>query len=75
MNRWNEMLWDLIVIRNEDMYTLPVSITLFAKTGLYGDSTGPLMAGATLLAVPTILLFLALRRYFISGVTMSGLGS
>lgn len=75
MNRWNEMLWDLIVIRNEDMYTLPVSITLFAKTGLYGDSTGPLMAGATLLAVPTILLFLLLRRYFISGVTMSGLKS
>lgn len=75
MNRWNEMLWDLIVIRNEDMYTLPVSITLFAKTGLYGDSTGPLMAGATLLAVPTIMLFLLLRRYFISGVTMSGMKS
>jgi ABC-type glycerol-3-phosphate transport system permease component len=75
MNRWNEMLWDLIVIRNENMYTLPVSITLFAKTGLYGSSTGPLMAGATLLAVPTILLFLLLRRYFISGVTMSGLKS
>ncbi|WP_114577232.1 carbohydrate ABC transporter permease [Saliphagus sp. LR7] len=75
MNRWNEMLWDLIVIRNEAMYTLPVSITLFARTGLYGDSTGPLMAGATLLAVPTILLFLLLRRYFISGVTMSGLKS
>lgn len=73
MNRWNEMLWDLIVVKNEDMYTLPVSITLFAKTGLYGDSTGPLMAGATLLAVPTIALFLVLRRYFIRGVTMTSL--
>lgn len=75
MNRWNEMLWDLIVIESETMYTLPVSITLFATTGLYGDNTGPLMAGATLLAVPTILLFLLLRRYFIQGVTMSGLKS
>ncbi|GAA0256377.1 carbohydrate ABC transporter permease [Haladaptatus pallidirubidus] len=73
MNRWNQMLWDLIVIKNESMYTLPVSITLFAKTGLYGNSLGPLMAGATLLALPTILLFLLLRRYFIKGVTMSGL--
>ncbi|SIR88754.1 carbohydrate ABC transporter membrane protein 2, CUT1 family [Haladaptatus litoreus] len=73
MNRWNQMLWDLIVIKNESMYTLPVSITLFAKTGLYGNSMGPLMAGATLLALPTILLFLLLRRYFIKGVTMSGL--
>ncbi|WP_164974660.1 carbohydrate ABC transporter permease [Halegenticoccus tardaugens] len=75
MNRWNEMLWDLIVIKEETMYTLPVSITLFAKTGLYGDSTGALMAGATLLALPTIALFLLLRRYFIQGVTMSGLKS
>ncbi|SEP16066.1 multiple sugar transport system permease protein [Halogranum amylolyticum] len=73
MNRWNQMLWDLIVVKNESMYTLPVSITLFAKTGLYGNSMGPLMAGATLLALPTILLFLLLRRYFIKGVTMSGL--
>ena len=73
MNRWNQMLWDLIVIKNENMYTLPVSITLFAKTGLYDNSLGPLMAGATLLSLPTILLFLLLRRYFIRGVTMSGL--
>ena len=73
MNRWNQMLWDLIVVKKESMYTLPVSITLFAKTGLYGNSLGPLMAGATLLAVPTIVLFLLLRRYFIKGVTMTGL--
>lgn len=75
MNRWNQMLWDLIVVKKQSMYTLPVSITLFAKTGLYGDSMGPLMAGATLLALPTIALFLLLRRYFIRGVTMSGLKS
>ena len=73
MNRWNQMLWDLIVVKKQSMYTLPVSITLFAKTGLYGNSLGPLMAGATLLAVPTIALFLLLRRYFIRGVTMSGI--
>lgn len=75
MSRWNQMLWDLIVVKKPSMYTLPVSITLFAKSGLYGQSTGPLMAGAVLLAMPTILLFLLLRRYFIRGVTMSGLKS
>ncbi len=75
MNRWNQMLWDLIVVKKQSMYTLPVSITLFAKSGLYSNSMGPLMAGATLLALPTILLFLLLRRYFIQGVTMSGLKS
>ncbi|WP_440009449.1 carbohydrate ABC transporter permease [Halomicrococcus sp. SG-WS-1] len=75
MNRWNQMLWDLIVVKKQTLYTLPVSITLFAKSGLHSNSFGALMAGASLLAVPTILLFLLLRRYFLEGVAMQEVGA
>lgn len=63
---WNEFLLALVLISVEKLRTLPLGMAYFQ--GKYvGDS--PLMAmGATLMTLPVILLYVALQKYFISGI-------
>jgi multiple sugar transport system permease protein len=73
---WNNFLWPLLVTFDEDMKTMPVGIAAFApligtQTQLEGYAVS--MAAATLLSLPSLLLFLFLQKYFIQGITQSGL--
>jgi ABC-type glycerol-3-phosphate transport system permease component len=61
----------LIVINTEQLKT--VSIGLLTFTGREGTSPHLIMAGATISVVPTIALFVALQKYFVQGIAMSGL--
>lgn len=63
---WNEFLLALVLISLEKLRTLPLGMAYFQ--GRYvGDS--PLMAmGATLMTIPVIIFYMALQRYFISGI-------
>jgi multiple sugar transport system permease protein len=64
---WNDFLWPLIVTNSDAMRTLPVGLALLARrnTVNWGDT----MAGTVLVALPMILVFLALQRRFIEGLT------
>jgi multiple sugar transport system permease protein len=69
---WNNFLWPLLVTFDEDMKTLPVGIAAFAPvvgthTQLEGYAVA--MAAATLLCVPSVMLFLLLQRYFMAGLS------
>ncbi|MBV9247517.1 MAG: carbohydrate ABC transporter permease [Methylobacteriaceae bacterium] len=73
---WNNFLWPLLIIFDEDMKTLPVGIAAFAPvigthTQMEGFAVG--MAAVTLLCIPSVTLFLLLQRYFIQGITAGGL--
>src|SRR5262249_47553781 len=73
---WNAFLWPLLVTFKEDMKTLPVGMAAFApgvgqQTQLQGYA--PAMAAVTILALPSLLVFLLLQRHFIEGVTSAGL--
>ena len=73
---WNNFLWPLLIIFDEDMKTLPVGIAAFAPvvgshTQLEGYAVA--MAAVTLLCIPSVTLFVALQRYFIQGITAGGL--
>lgn len=70
---WNAFLWPLVVVHTEDLWTIPLGLN---SLRLYADSSDTLdlqMAGATIAVVPVILVFLGLQRYFIQGITLSGL--
>jgi multiple sugar transport system permease protein len=64
---WNDFLWPLIVTNSDSMRTLPVGLALLARknTVNWGDS----MAGVVFTATPLLLVFLALQRRFIEGLT------
>jgi len=66
---WNSFLWPQIVLQNEAKYTLPIG--LFNMNGQPGFQTdyGVLMAATLLSVLPVVILFFALQRDFIAGLT------
>ncbi len=69
---WNNFLWPLVVGQTEDSYTLPVALALFAK-GQNATNYGLLLAGATVVVMPILLIFLAFQRRFIEGIATTGI--
>ncbi|SJM52742.1 carbohydrate ABC transporter permease [Agrococcus casei] len=69
VNEWNNFLWPLIITDSVDKMTLPVGLNLLnsieGQTGTYGI----LMAGAVLVIVPVLIIFAALQRYIVAGLT------
>jgi multiple sugar transport system permease protein len=72
LGSWNNFLWPLVVAQTEDKYTLPVALAL-VSVGQQATRYGLLMAGAIVVVTPIILLFIALQRYFVRGVAMTGI--
>jgi multiple sugar transport system permease protein len=73
---WNSFLWPLLVTFTEDMKTMPVGVAEY--TPVIGSYTqvqgfGPAMAAVTLLSLPSLLVFFILQRYFIEGISRSGI--
>ncbi|NEE01551.1 carbohydrate ABC transporter permease [Phytoactinopolyspora halotolerans] len=74
MGSWNNFLWPLIVTNDPDKYTLPVALATFAIDPTKSEgSNGMLMAGAFLVVLPILLVFIALQRYFTQGIATAGL--
>jgi multiple sugar transport system permease protein len=69
---WNDFLWPLIAVNKPDMFPLPVALALLR--GAYSsESYGPIMAGATLSALPLLIVFLVANRRIVEGVRLGGL--
>ncbi len=73
MSSWNEVLWPLIVIRNERFMTMPQLVTIFVLGGQAEGQVGVQLASATLLAFPIIIAYLFFQRYFIESMATTGL--
>ena len=70
---WNEVLWPLIVIRNEQLMTMPQLVTLFAVGGRADSQLGVKIAAAVLLALPVMIAFIFFQRHFIQSMASTGL--
>jgi ABC-type glycerol-3-phosphate transport system permease component len=64
---YNEFFISSIFLRDEDRMTIPVGIQSFMQQ--YGTDWGSLMASATLAMIPTLILFLFIQKFMISGTT------
>ncbi|MCA1011436.1 carbohydrate ABC transporter permease [Halobacillus halophilus] len=65
---WNNFLWPLLVLRSNDMFTLPIGLAALLTP--YGNNYDILIAGSVMTIIPIVILFLFFQRYFVSGVTM-----
>ena len=72
MGVWNNFMGPLVYINSTEH--MPVSYALQLYQGQRGNDPGLLMAFATMAMVPVLILFFTAQRYFIEGVTLSGLG-
>ncbi|MFB4212151.1 carbohydrate ABC transporter permease [Shouchella sp. JSM 1781072] len=65
-HQWNNFLWPLVAIVTEDMYTLPIVLSILG--GQDNLDYGQLMLAATISVLPIFIMFLFLQRYFIAGI-------
>ena len=72
LGSWNNFLWPLVVATTERTYTLPVALAL-VSTGQNQADYGLLLAGATIVVAPILLVFLFFQRYFIEGIATTGI--
>lgn len=68
---WTAFAWPMIVATNREAYTIEVGLALF-QTGFTVD-LGRLSAASALVLIPSITLFVLLRRNFVQGVASTGL--
>lgn len=68
LGSWNGYLWPLIILRDEAKYTLPIGLANLV--GIYRQDYGMLMAGTLLSLMPIVILFLAMQREFVQGITL-----
>ncbi|WP_329110687.1 carbohydrate ABC transporter permease [Micromonospora sp. NBC_01699] len=69
---WNNFLWPLVVATTEDKYTLPVALALYS-VGQNRTDFGLLLAGAVVVVLPVLVVFLFLQRHFLRGIATTGL--
>ncbi|WP_286132907.1 carbohydrate ABC transporter permease [Arthrobacter sp. OY3WO11] len=69
VSEWNEYIWPLIITDRPDTMTLPVGLTLLQNSESNASGWGILMAGAVLVIVPILIVFAALQRYIVAGLT------
>ncbi|WP_151523842.1 carbohydrate ABC transporter permease [Serinicoccus kebangsaanensis] len=72
LGSWNNFLWPLVVAQTNDTYTLPVALALYS-TGQNEQQYGLLMAGATIVVLPVLVVFLIFQRRFIQGIATTGI--
>ncbi len=68
MARWEELLWDLIIVKD---YTLmPLNVLIATMKGPYGGYPGPMYAASVLLTLPVLLLFIIFSKDFAKGIKL-----
>ena len=63
---WNEFLLALVMVQSESMRTLPVGLAFFQ--GRFSSNISLMAAGAIIVALPTILIYILFQRFFIRGM-------
>jgi len=66
LGTWNDFMWPLIVLTDEQRYTLPVALASLSREHVQDNEL--MMAGSVLTTLPVLLVFLFLQRYYIQGL-------
>lgn len=72
LTSWNNFLWPLVIAQTEDKYTLPVALALYS-VGQNATQFGLLLAGAVVVVLPVLAIFLVLQRHIMQGIAMTGI--
>jgi multiple sugar transport system permease protein len=67
---WNDFFWPLIILADDDRYTLPVALASLSREHVQDNEL--MMAGSVVTVIPVLLLFLFLQRYYIEGIVLGG---
>ena len=68
---WEEYAWANVAIKNTSMRTLPIGIALFQSEHL--TEWGQVFAASLMALVPVMIIFIIFQRYFIQGISTTGM--
>ena len=70
---WNNFLGPLIYLNDPSKYTLSLGLQWFQGTQWHGAHYELMMAAAMLMTLPMLILFFVAQRYFVQGITLTGI--
>ncbi len=68
---WNDFLWPLLVLKDRNLQTLPPGLRTLQ--GAYTSEYGLMMAGAVIVAIPVLIIYIVLQRFIVASVASTGL--
>jgi len=71
---WNDFIWPLIMLADQDLYTLTLGLARFQGGMQSYTFWAGLMAAATMTIAPLVLIFLFAQRFFTEGISLTGMG-
>lgn len=66
LGSWNDFMWPLIVLADQELYTLPVALAALSREHVQDNEL--MMAGSVVTTLPVLVLFLALQRHYLDGL-------
>ncbi|MBX7246897.1 MAG: carbohydrate ABC transporter permease [Candidatus Sumerlaeaceae bacterium] len=70
---WNDFVGPMVYLNRPDLLTLAIGLQAFRS--LHGAQWGLLLAASTIMTLPVVILFFAAQKYFVEGITLTGLKS
>lgn len=71
---WNDFIWPLIMLADQDLYTLTLGLARFQGGMQSYTFWAGLMAAATMTIAPLVLIFIFAQRFFTEGISLTGMG-
>ena len=70
---WNSFLWPLLILQSRDLWTVPLALNSLRTFGAEARVLNLQMAGTALSVIPALIGFLFMQRYFVRGISLTGL--
>jgi multiple sugar transport system permease protein len=71
LGSWNDFLWPLLILKDRQLQTLPPGLATLQ--GAYTSEYGLMMAGAVIVAIPVLIIYVLLQRFIVASVATTGL--
>lgn len=66
LGSWNDFMWPLIILADQDLYTLPIALAALSREHVQDNEL--MMAGSVVTTLPVLILFLSLQRFYLDGL-------
>jgi multiple sugar transport system permease protein len=66
LGTWNDFMWPLIVLSDQDLYTLPVALASLSREHVADNEL--MMAGSVVTILPVLAVFVVLQRHYLEGL-------
>jgi ABC-type glycerol-3-phosphate transport system permease component len=72
LGTWNNLLWPLVVVNSDRLFTLPLGLVRLAKSE-HGVKFNELLSAAVISSAPVVVFFLLFQRFYIDGLTVGSI--